>query len=78
MATAPKAPRVIQREELRDIEAFLKQVDELLGDIPVYIDHAEITISAATISGPGDELGQVVIDTDDQEEVTVTFHPYAH
>jgi hypothetical protein len=79
MATGAKGRpvRTMSRQNVSDLEGFLKRLDELLGDIPVYVDHATFTISAAEVTGPGDEMGTVEVTYDfENDEVHTAFKPY--
>lgn len=69
--------RRMSRQNVSDLEGFLKRLDDLLGDIPVYVDHATFTISAAEATGPGDEMGTVEVTYDfENDEVHTFFKPY--
>jgi hypothetical protein len=78
MATGAKtqSTRVMTRTELGHVEEFLKRLDVLLAEIPVWISHAEITIAKAGQCGPEDDLGTVQVSVDyDSEEQHVFFKP---
>jgi hypothetical protein len=78
MAEEPKTPsvRVMTRQDVAEVVAFLNSLDALLSDTPVWVSHAEITLAKAGQCGPEDDLGtvQVVVDYDTEEQ-RVFFKP---
>lgn len=79
MATGAKAQpvRTMSRQNVNDLEGFLKRLDDLFGDIPVYVDHATFIVSAAEVTGPGDQMGTVEVTYDfENDEINTTFKPY--
>jgi hypothetical protein len=69
--------RAMSRQNVNDLEGFLGLLDNLFGDMPVYVDHATITISEALMTGVGDEMGTVEVKYDyETEAIHTTFKPY--